>query len=127
MPSFKILLADNSPRVRTVVSKQLELLGLPPDLSEDGQQAVAAATDKIYHLIFMAVIMPNLDGLEATKQIRKFEQDAGRSRTPIIGVTGYTGRSACIRAGMDDFLFKPVSIEQLTGALKNFGFLTASR
>jgi CheY-like chemotaxis protein len=56
MPTFKILLADNSPRVRTVVSKQLELLGLPPDLSEDGQQAVAAATGKIYHLIFMAVI-----------------------------------------------------------------------
>jgi len=64
------------------------------------------------------VMMPKLDGLAATKEIRLIEQETKRKRTPIVGVTAYTDRVSCIAAGMDDFLFKPVSIEQLRGAVK---------
>jgi CheY-like chemotaxis protein len=120
MDKFKILLADDSPVVRTVVAQQLMLLDIVPDLCEDGIQAVHAYRAGDYDLIFMDVMMPNLDGMEATKQIRAIEVSEHRRRTPIIGVTGYTDRSACIGAGMDDFLFKPVSIEQLRGAIKNW-------
>jgi CheY-like chemotaxis protein len=118
MKKYKVLLVDDSPVVRAVISKQLQLLGIDPDLREDGQLAVEAAQATIYDLILMDVMMPNLDGKEATKQIRKIEQETNRKRTPIVGVTGYTDRASCIEAGMDDFLFKPVSIEQLRGTVK---------
>jgi CheY-like chemotaxis protein len=120
MQNYKVLLADDSAVVRTVVAQQLMLLDIVPDLAEDGLQAVSAVQNENYDLIFMDVMMPNLDGIEATKRIREFENRDHRTRTPIIGVTGYTDRAACIAAGMDDFLFKPVSVEQLRGAVKNW-------
>jgi CheY-like chemotaxis protein len=113
MDKLHILLVDDSKVVRLVIAKQLEKLGFVTDIAEDGLTAVAAVKEKAYDLIFMDVMMPNMDGLEATKQIRQFEQEQGRKRTIVIGVTGYTNRAECITAGMDDFLFKPVTIEQL--------------
>jgi CheY-like chemotaxis protein len=103
-----------------VIPKQLEKLGLSTELAEDGLQAVAAVKVNAFDLIFMDVMMPNMDGLEATKQIREFERKAGRQRTVIVGVTGYTNRAECIAAGMDDFMCKPVTIEQLKGTIKNW-------
>ena len=120
MENYKVLLADDSAVVRKVIAQQLMLLDIVPDLAEDGLQAVSAVQNQTYDLIFMDVMMPNLDGLEATKRIRDIEIREHRERTPIIGVTGYTDRAACINAGMDDFLFKPVSVEQLRGAVKNW-------
>ena len=120
MDNYKVLLADDSAVVRKVVAQQLMLLDIVADLAEDGLQAVNAVQNQRYDLIFMDVMMPNLDGIEATKRIRNIENREHRERTPIIGVTGYTDRAACIAAGMDDFLFKPVSVEQLRGAVKNW-------
>ena len=120
MENYRVLLADDSAVVRKVVAQQLMLLDIVPDLAEDGHQAVNAAQGDQYDLILMDVMMPNMDGIEATRRIREFEARDHRERTPIIGVTGYTDRAACIAAGMDDFLFKPVSIEQLRGAIKNW-------
>jgi len=120
MNNFKILLVDDSPIVRMVISKQLEVLGLTINLAEDGLLAVAAVEETAFDLIFMDVMMPNMDGLEATKQIRNIEAEEKRRPTIIIGVTGYTNRTDCIAAGMDDFLFKPVTIEQLKGSIKQW-------
>lgn len=120
MENYKVLLADDSAVVRMVIAQQLMLLDIVADLAEDGLQAVSAVQNENYDLIFMDVMMPNLDGLEATKRIREFESRDHRTRTPIVGITGYTDRAACIAAGMDDFLFKPVSVEQLRGAVKNW-------
>jgi len=116
MTNIRVLLVDDSNIVRMVIAKQLEVLGLITDTAADGLLAVEAAKAKDYDLIFMDVMMPNLDGMEATKQIRALEKD-GKKRTIIVGVTGYTNRTDCINSGMDDFLFKPVTIQQLKDAI----------
>lgn len=120
MTSLKILLVDDSAVVRLVIAKQLEMIGFTIDTAEDGEIAVKAVKEKEYDLIFMDVMMPNLDGLQATREIRMMELETARQPVPIVGVTGYTNRSECIDAGMNDFLFKPVTTEQLKGAIKNW-------
>jgi CheY-like chemotaxis protein len=120
MNSRHILLVDDSNIVRMVIAKQLEKLGFVTALADDGQIAVDAVREKAFDLIFMDVMMPNMDGMEATKQIRQLEQEAGRKPSIIIGVTGYTNRAECFAAGMDDFMFKPVTIEQLRSAINQW-------
>ena len=125
MTNIRVLLVDDSTIVRMVIAKQLEVLGLITDTAADGLLAVEAVRANNYDLIFMDVMMPNLDGMEATKQIRAMEAEqaketgghADKKRSVIVGVTGYTNRADCINAGMDDFLFKPVTIQQLKDAI----------
>jgi CheY-like chemotaxis protein len=120
MSSLRILLVDDSAVVRLVIAKQLEMIGFVIDTAEDGAVAVEAVRKNEYDLIFMDVMMPVLDGLQATREIRMLELETGRQPVPIVGVTGYTNRGECIDAGMNDFLFKPVTTEQLKGAIKNW-------
>jgi CheY-like chemotaxis protein len=117
MSAMRLLLVDDSKVVRMVVAKQLEVLGLFTELAQDGLVAVDKAREKSFDLIFMDVMMPNLDGLEATKRIRIMEQQEGRKPCVIVGVTGYTDRGECLAAGMSDCLIKPVTIEQLKGVI----------
>jgi len=128
MTNIRVLLVDDSNIVRLVIAKQLEVLGLITDTAADGLLAVEAVKANDYDLIFMDVMMPNLDGMEATKQIRELEaeqardkgENADKKRTVIVGVTGYTSRTDCLNAGMDDFLFKPVTIQQLKDAIERW-------
>ena len=128
MTNIRLLLVDDSNIVRMVIAKQLEVLGLITDTAADGLLAVEAVKANDYDLIFMDVMMPNLDGMEATKQIRELEaeqvkargENPDKKRTVIVGVTGYTNRSDCLNAGMDDFLFKPVTIQQLKEAIERW-------
>ncbi|MBS1993833.1 MAG: response regulator [Cyanobacteria bacterium SZAS LIN-2] len=119
---IKILLVDDSHVVRMVIARQLEVLGLVVDTAADGLLAVKAVSEseKDYDLILMDVMMPVMDGMEATKQIRAVQKERAAKQPVIVGVTGYTNRSECLDAGMDDFLFKPVTIEQLKGVLKQW-------
>ena len=69
----------------------------------------------------MDVQMPEMDGLEAARAIRKWESESGR-RTPIIAMTAYDqndDRTRCLEAGMDGFLGKPINVHQLRAALAN--------
>jgi CheY-like chemotaxis protein len=120
MDTVQILIVDDSPVVRLVVTKLLEGMGIKPDTVEDGLQAVNAVSMKAYDLVLMDVMMPNMDGYEATRQIRKFEEDEKRLPVPIIGTTSFSSRTACLDAGMDDYLLKPVALEQLRGAMKTW-------
>lgn len=120
MTDMHILLVDDSTVVRMVIAKQLEKLGLAIDVAGDGLEAVAKVKDNHYDIIFMDIMMPRMDGLEATKQIRQIEQIGDLKKSIIVGVTGYVNRSECIAAGMDDFMFKPVTIEQLKKTIKQW-------
>lgn len=110
----KILLAEDNPIMRQVIRQQLQKLGIQVDAVANGREAVEAVSQANYSLILMDCQMPEMTGLEATRAIRKSQSDW--HHTPIIAVTsGGVGqeREDCIEAGMDDYLTKPVPLEQL--------------
>lgn len=109
----KILLVEDEPSIRYVAERQFKALGYRiTDMAEDGLSAVRKATENDYDLIFMDLRLPALDGLSATKQIREAGKD-----TVIIGMTAFAHKKECMEAGMDDFLQKPVLLQQLEDAL----------
>jgi CheY-like chemotaxis protein len=93
-------------------------LGYTHDLAENGVEAVQAAQTKAYSLILMDMQMPEMDGLEATRQIRS--GDGPNANTWIIALTANAMQSdqdACREAGMNDFLSKPFNRETLSAAI----------
>lgn len=109
----KILLVEDEPALRFMVERQLKVLGyVAADIVASGLLAVQKATENQYHVIFMDVRLPDIDGVTATKLIREVEQKAN-THAAIIGMTAYAQKERCIGAGMDDFLQKPVLLQQL--------------
>jgi signal transduction histidine kinase/CheY-like chemotaxis protein len=115
---LRLLLAEDNATNRMVAVAMLEGAGLMPHIAEDGAQALAAATMHVYDLILMDVQMPAMDGLAATRAIRrKGHINAG---TPIVAVTANAFEShstECRAAGMDDFLAKPYRKSDLFAAI----------
>jgi CheY-like chemotaxis protein len=118
MENVRVLVVEDSLVVRTVLIKQLECMGFSPDVATDGLQAVNAVLKAPYDLILMDIMMPTMDGFEATRQIRVIEAEENMYRCPIIGITGLNSRTDCLKFGMDDYLCKPVTVEQLRGVIK---------
>lgn len=113
----RILVVDDEPINREVARMLLEDIGLLADMAEDWQAAVAAAGALPYAAILMDMQMPNMNGLEATRAIRKLP---GCGQTPIIAMTANAfaeDRAHCAEAGMSDFLAKPFVPEALFATL----------
>ncbi|MCP3870379.1 MAG: response regulator [Gammaproteobacteria bacterium] len=113
-----ILVAEDNPVNQEVVLSMLELFGCQPDLVENGQAAIEAATSaKHYDIILMDCQMPVTDGYEATNSIRKHERKIGKEHSvPIVALTANAlegDRERCLIAGMNDYLSKPFKQEQL--------------
>ena len=107
-----VLLAEDNPINQEVAVELLRALGLQVDTAADGAQAVALALAGRYDLVLMDMQMPELDGLEATRRIRAALGPA----LPIIAMTANAfgeDREACLAAGMNDHLAKPVDPERL--------------
>lgn len=119
-----ILIAEDNSINRKVVLVQLEKLGITHiDTVENGEEAVAAYLSKSYCAILMDHMMPELDGLEATKKIRQIERDEMRPHIPIIALTGSVTerqRKECLEAGMDDYLSKPITLETLRDMMQRW-------
>jgi two-component system sensor histidine kinase/response regulator len=116
-PGARLLLAEDNPINQEVIVELLRESGLAVDLAEDGLQAVEMAERNAYDLILMDVQMPVLDGLAATRLIRELP---GRGETPILAMTANAfneDRAACLEAGMNDHVGKPVDPERLFAAL----------
>lgn len=113
----RILLAEDEPLNRELTKILLEQTGLILDMAEDGEQVVRMFEAGHYDLVLMDMQMPRLSGIEATKAIRRLVR--GRD-VPIIAMTANAfteDRRQCLAAGMNDFLSKPVSPEDLFAAL----------
>jgi signal transduction histidine kinase/ActR/RegA family two-component response regulator len=111
---LRILLAEDNATNRLVASSRLQLMGHRVDAVADGQEAVEAVQAAPYDMVLMDVMMPEMDGLAATRAIRELAGDV--SKLPIVALTAnafHEDEKECLAAGMDAFLSKPVSAAQL--------------
>ena len=117
-----ILVAEDHPINQEVALLLLRELGFEAHVAENGQQAVEIMKRTPYSLIFMDCQMPEMDGFEATRSIRKLETRSGK-HIPIIAMTAHAvegSREQCLAAGMDDYISKPIDPEELKVILERW-------
>jgi CheY-like chemotaxis protein len=118
-----VLVAEDNQVNQIVFQQLLEGLGLDQDLAVNGRQAVEKWLKLRPNLVVMDVSMPELNGLEATQEIRAIEAREGLSPTPIIAVTAHSlkgDEDRCLAAGMDDYMSKPISPEKFGAMLERW-------
>ncbi len=118
----RVLLAEDNVINQKVGVRMLEKLGCRVDVAANGKEAVEALSMSHYHLCLMDCQMPEMDGLEATRTIRRQEATRG-GHLPIIAMTANAmaeDRIQCLEAGMDDYLSKPVKAEELAAMLSQW-------
>ena len=117
------LMAEDNPTNAQVLKRMLKALKISVRHVENGQQAVNIYMREHFDFVVMDIEMPILDGEEATRQIRQFEADEQRERTPIFGLTANAmdeQRDRYLRAGMDLHLVKPIRLWELAEAIKRW-------
>lgn len=119
MQPLKILLAEDNLVNQNLAVAILKKLGHTVTVADNGEEALTALEKNTYDLVIMDIQMPKIDGLEATKAIRKREQQTGQ-HLPIIAMTAHAikgDRERCLSAGMDEYISKPIHIEELQAVL----------
>ena len=115
---LRVLLAEDNVTNRHVATRMLTRMGHKVDAVEDGARAITAAAAGDYDVILMDMMMPEVDGIAATRMIRAGSPP--RCQTVIIGLTANalaSDRAACVAAGMNGFVTKPVTMERLRSVL----------
>ncbi|WBS04641.1 response regulator [Pseudoduganella sp. SL102] len=122
--SHTVLLAEDNPVNVEVASAMLEALGLHVHRACNGEEALAAVKEGDFDLVLMDCQMPVMDGIAATAEIRRHEQQQGRARQlPVIAITANAlqgDRETCLAAGMDDYLSKPFTKAMLSETLSRW-------
>jgi CheY-like chemotaxis protein len=116
--NMRILLAEDNAVNKKVVLQMLRKLGYRADAVADGQEVLKALERQVYDLVLMDIQMPEMDGMEAARQIRK--QRPAAEQPCIMALTAYAmegDRERCLEAGMDGYISKPVKIDELKAAL----------
>jgi PAS domain S-box-containing protein len=119
-PNLRILLAEDNLINQKVAVAQLRKLGLTAEVASNGVEALEAARRAPFDVIFMDCQMPQMDGYEASQQVRQHEKALGRKPAYIIAMTANAmqgDREKCIEASMNDYLSKPVKDSELRAAL----------
>jgi CheY-like chemotaxis protein len=115
---LSVLLAEDNPVNQKVATRFLERLGYRSDCVVNGLEALEALNSRHYDLVLMDLQMPEMDGLEASRHIRKMRLE----RQPkIIALTANAmqgDRDLCLSAGMDDYVTKPVKIHEIAAAIR---------
>jgi hypothetical protein len=126
-PGARILVAEDIESNQEVALAILNKLGYHTDLVENGAEAIAALRSAPYDLVLMDCEMPEMDGYEATRRIRRTESLEGRGHIPILALTAHAiseDKAKCQDAGMDDYLAKPIEPRQLAEALAKWLLLS---
>jgi len=119
---LRVLVAEDNTVNQRLVKRMLEKLGCRVDIAADGREALKLATELHYDILLMDCSMPRMDGFQATAELRRLEKSRGRRR-PVIALTANAmaeDRERCLNAGMDDYLSKPVRIEDLRAMLERW-------
>jgi signal transduction histidine kinase/CheY-like chemotaxis protein len=114
----RALLAEDNPVNQMVAARLLERLGFHVDVVRDGREAIASCERNAYEVVFMDCQMPDMSGFEATSVLRA--REGTLRRIPIIAMTADAlvgDREACLAAGMDDYVSKPLCVDQLREAI----------
>ena len=115
-----LLVEDYEPNVM-VASAYLERFGYNCDVANNGNEAVTKVKENEYAAILMDVQMHGMNGFEATREIRAYEEQLAKNRITIIGMTAHAlagDREKCIEAGMDDYISKPFNPDELKSKLE---------
>ncbi|WP_445664957.1 response regulator [Fodinibius sp. AD559] len=118
--SLRILVAEDNKVNQMVTTKMLEKEGFVVDIVETGAEAIESMKKNKYDLILMDIQMPEMDGYEATEEIRKIEKGTDK-HMPVIALTASAmekDRKLCLQAGMDDYIAKPVDKQDLIKTIK---------
>ncbi len=119
----RVLLVEDNPVNEMVARKMLEKLGLDSVTATNGQQALDILESELVDAVLMDCQMPEMDGFEATRRLREREKLADAVALPIIAMTANVmegDRERCLQAGMDDYLGKPVRMDELESTLRRW-------
>ncbi|MDY6875180.1 MAG: response regulator [Chloroflexota bacterium] len=117
---LRILLAEDSPTNQLIAVSNLKKAGHTVQVTDNGRKAVQAFAEGEFDLVLMDVAMPEMDGLEATQVIREREKESG-GHIPIVAMTAFATkeyRKKCLEAGMDAYVTKPVSPDELNRTIE---------
>ncbi len=120
---IKILLVEDNDLSRKMMFYTFKHINLVTDEAVDGLEAVEKSCRKSYDVVLMDLLMPGIDGYEATMKIRQWEKVNDRKPVVIIGLTGnvYDGeRQKCLSVGMDDYMEKPFDLDVFRHTLSKF-------
>jgi CheY-like chemotaxis protein len=123
VPPLHILLAEDNVVNQKVAASLLQKQGHAVEVARNGAEALAALTRERFDLILMDLQMPVMNGYDATKAIRAAERAGGR-HVPIVALTAHAmkgDRETCLKAGMDDYLGKPIHPMELVAVIERWG------
>jgi CheY-like chemotaxis protein len=119
MPTLRVIVVEDNPVNRVVELAFLRRLGYQADTAVNGVELLASLRRTSYDVIFMDLQMPEMDGLEATRRVRKGWPPDRQPRIIAMTAAAFSeDRARCLEAGMDDFVSKPVDLAELAGALR---------
>jgi len=119
----RILVVDDVHMNVRLAVNLLGRLGYASDTAHDGLQALGMIKEKEYDLVFLDILMPEMDGYSTARAIREYQEQSGLKRSWIVAVTADAlpeNRQGCADAGMDDFLTKPLRMKDIERALANW-------